>query len=192
MHGIQHYNVTSRVSGYFLAWGMLVVAVLLLNRDSLSWEDPLTVSNLVSAQLAQFVVSIAAYMLFARPWVTTCADAATVRNPCKVYFVPYANITELTEGVGGYTSIKLIDGSKIRVWALERSGWQRIMGNLRAVSHLYLAWQEWCAANSEKAPNESTLVGDPPRVAVLDFGVSTLLIAWTVYAASVLAGVSIF
>ena len=191
MQGIQHYNVTSRVSAYLLAWGMLVVAVLLLNRDSLYWEDPLTVSNLVSAELAQFVVSIAAYMFFARPWVTTSADAATVRNPYKVYSVPYANITELTEGIGGHTSIRLTDGSKVRVWALERSGWQRIMGDLKAVSHLYLAWQEWCAANSGNDPNESTLVGDPPRTAVLDVGLSTLLIAWAVYAASVLAGVSI-
>lgn len=124
-------NLSNAFFGHVLAWGLLIMACVLLNRGiRLEGSDPMTVREVAGIAGALFAASVLALVILARAFVRIHprTGMAFVRNPARTYEFHLASVGSLTSSVWGFPKL-VVAGAAIRLMGMEESTRQHMQGD---------------------------------------------------------------
>jgi hypothetical protein len=180
-------NDSNRFWGHVVPWALLAMAVLMLNKSSLTDVDPLTPGELFVAAIALASTSLTVYVVIGRPRVSLRGGIAKVRNPIWVYEFHLSRVQSVEETFWGFTKLTLPD-RVIRVVGMEESLATKLAGGsmeralLEAEIAAYAARSELERSGAVAARKKQQPVVRKP--AVVDLSSWPLLFGWLLYAGS--------
>jgi hypothetical protein len=171
-------NGSSWFWGGLVAWALLAMAAVLLNKNALAGPDPMTPVEVALTACCLCLASVAAFVVLVRPFVELDSGNVLVRNPLRRHLVQAAKCRGVEDGWLGYPRLRL-DTRAITLFALEEALSARIAGGSidRAILEREI---EDARTDSTPSPDERA------RWSLLDRGVVVLGLGWVLYAGSFL------
>lgn len=166
--------------GALVAWGLLALDAVLLNRSALTRADPMAPAEILLNASWTFALSMLGRVVLSRPSVRITDGIAEVRNPLRVYSFPLAAVEETTFGFFGFPRCR-VAGRTIRLMAMQNSSLEQ-RGGGNEISHV---WRAEVADAKQHHPAER---GDALRRHGIwtDWWTGSLLLGWFLYALSFL------